>query len=89
MGGPSPEEKLRQAIINKITHTFNRYFDSFNKLRKFAFTVLVLIFIGTVALSLISPFKLFPRHKSIAELRRSKLDAALKKASLKNIINNL
>jgi hypothetical protein len=51
--------------------------------------VLVLIFIGTVALSLISPFKLFPRHKSIAELRRSKLDAALKRASLKNIINNL
>jgi hypothetical protein len=87
MGIPSPEEKLRDAILRKIDPIFTRYLTSMDALRRFSFSVLVLIFIGTVALSIISPFKLFPRHKSLAELRRMKLDAAIQKASFQKIIN--
>ena len=81
MGGPSLSEKLRDAFYRKVDPIFTRYLNSVDALRRFAFTILVLIFIGTVALSVISPFKLFPRHKSLAELRRIKLDSAIKKAS--------
>jgi hypothetical protein len=77
---PSPAVKALAAIISKITPIFNNYLGTFRNFRKLAFTILVLVFAGTVALSFLSPFKLFPKQKSILQLRKDFLARAIKNA---------
>ena len=77
---PSPAEKALQQLLNKISPIFNNYLNTFRRLRQFSFTVLVIVFVITIAISLVTPFKLFPRQKSILQLKKDYLARAIKNA---------